>query len=214
MSTRKPDIWFVAETALQYAQAQLNYAKNSGRGAANRTGRKLWEKYAYEVVKNWRACKPTPELKIISPMLQPYETVEALRQDVRHHNRLWVWGGLPFSEDHPMRQPEGRSALYPAAYYARAFHDLLEHVDGGLGFDFISELKAAERQRRHYPDDLQPVVWTDDVAIGCYREYFGQWPDVQCPVVLKPDWPRLARYIRQREARIHQYCVEEGAYGN
>ena len=207
----KPDIWFVEETAVRYAAAQVAYAKAGGRGSELLAGRRLWEKYAQAVTANWRARNPHRAILLTTSKGQPYATAEALRSDYQQYSRIRVWDGMPFSGDHPM----GRTRpTFPAAYYARAFHDLLEHVDGGLGFDFLSELKAAQRQRRHYPADLQPIVWTDDVAIACYREHFGQWPTIQYPVVLKPEWPRLARYIKSREAQIHQYCVEEGAYGN
>jgi len=194
---QKTDTWFVQEVAVQYAQAQLDYARKDGRSATNIRDRKLWEQYAQAVMRNWGACELAANLALI-PHEESYKDVDELRLDVTHHKQLLVWDGLPFSSDHPMRKPR---PTIPGAHLARAFHDVTEHVRGGHGFDFLDELRAALSQRQYYDKSLHAVVWTDDVAIACYREHFGQWPATQYPVLVRQQWPRLARFVARAAAQ-------------
>lgn len=130
----------------------------------------------------------------VQESVSPYLRAGDIRKVVTARETLLVWQGGEFSPDHPMNQVDPTSG-HKIYVLARAVHDYLVHYEYGYTFETGGELRGALASRKHYSELALPALWTDDVAMGCHYAHFGEWPEIQRPVICTPDWEGLEAYL-------------------
>lgn len=172
---------FIARQAIAYADATEQLTP--------------WIAYGREVVEQWA---------YINHPIQPvndavsYLNVTQLCKDILTGKPIRVWAGGKFSGNHPLKSwtyigdPLGN---VPVFMVSRVLHDYNAHYRQGYSFSPMDDLIAARVTRLDFSQQAQLAQWTDDVAMSCYYAYFGKWPEVQRPVIVKPDWEGLEEYI-------------------
>ena len=188
---------FIREVAEEYDEVnnRQSFGINGDMSGVPAAHYEAWSHYAAQITAQWRCLPRKPRIEYWG--YEPYIDVVHLRRDVLYLDRLMVWDGLPFADNHPAQWTvHMHTEFHKLAYLVRALHDIRVHIIGGLGFDFKDELRGALLERPNFAGDASPAQWTDDVGIACYREYFGKWPEVQRPVIITPRWEELEELLR------------------
>jgi hypothetical protein len=156
-----------------------------------------WRSYAKEVVEQWREINHP--IRLVDDALSYLDPLE-LRADIKAGRPIKVWGNGEFDSTHPLltitwNPVDGTIGRYAAYHLSRALHDYCIHNRLRLSFSPTDELYGALASRFDFSQSAQAAQWTDDVAMGCYYAHFGKWPEIQRPVVVKPDWEGLKEYL-------------------
>lgn len=165
----------------------------------NRNDLDAWDTYAEEVGQRWRDRSEKPSLVFLRRDI----TEKEFRENWSITGDLFVWRGGVFSPGHPLTKAINTGDILcrylPAYLLSRAVHDLEVHIDAGLSFSFRDELKGALLSAEKFSPAAKRASWTDDVAMSCYREFYGEWPQTQRPIICEPDWDGLRRYLEETE---------------
>jgi len=174
---------------------------------------KPWAYYAQEVVDQWKEIDRPIEL-VDSAV--SYLSPAHLRVDIKNGRPIKVWSGGTFDPTHPLAEVmRGRCSLawrtheysvrtlvnMSVCHISRALHDYKVHNLLRFSFSPVDELRGALASRSDFSNLAQIAQWTDDVAMGCYYAHYGRWPEVQYPVVVKPDWDGLREYLDGKEGK-------------
>lgn len=158
-----------------------------------------WDLYVEEIGHRWRTI--FPDTLILVEGNESEQNLDWIRDAYETYQTIWAWGGGRFAPGHPLTKVlwlAGPTRLwFPAYLVSRAIHDIEIHVKEGLSFSFHDELRGALISREKFSLQAQRAQWTDDVAISCYREHFGEWPAIQRPIICEPDWAGLRRYLEE-----------------
>lgn len=154
-----------------------------------------WYAFACDTVRLFRELN-CPIL--IDDNASTYLSAVDISKAIKAGDPLKVWRGGEFSPSHPMNQKDPVTG-FKIHVLARAVHDILVHDQAGMTFELLGELNGALHSRKHYSVLAQPALWTDDVAMGAHYAHFGEWPKVQWPVIVQPDWEGLEEFLKDRK---------------
>ncbi|ONI76328.1 hypothetical protein ALI144C_37365 [Actinosynnema sp. ALI-1.44] len=112
---------------------------------------------------------------------QPYATSRELRESVLHTGTLYVYmtmsghGPGEVTGFHPLRAPSGVRADgvdFTHNDVFRAVHDVFGHVAEDVDFGPRGEFIATKSHLRMYPDEVLPVLFTEQIGQICWF-FFG-----------------------------------------
>ncbi|HEV8554971.1 MAG TPA: crotonobetainyl-CoA--carnitine CoA-transferase [Actinophytocola sp.] len=130
---------------------------------------------------------------------QPYPGSAELRGSVRSTGVLHVYltsaghGPGPARRRHPMLAPSGIVASgveFSHNDIFRAVHDIFGHVMSGGSFAPRGEFKASFVHMRMYPDEVHPVLFTEQIAQICWFFFGPKCPAGQYPEQKVFEFPR------------------------
>lgn len=163
--------------------------------------RRLYDGFKRETVRQFHAIVEAG-VRVVpwSRPGQPYRSSAELCESVRETGAIQVYltshghGNAPAHGFHPLREPSG--VIVDGVELAhndlfRAVHDIFGHVMYGNTFSARGEFRAAFCHMGLYPEEVHPVLFTEQVAQICWY-YFG---------------PHLARGDRRRypEQKVFEF---------